>query len=55
MKMKILNIPVNIINEFLDKAFEVLDKHPINEERRRRGLLPANYLLIRGPGIEDPG
>ena len=44
----------NIVNEFLDKAFEVLDKHPVNEERRRRGLLPANYLLIRGPGIDVP-
>jgi 2,3-bisphosphoglycerate-independent phosphoglycerate mutase len=44
----------NIVNEFLDKAFEVLDKHPINEERRKKGLLPANYLLIRGPGIDVP-
>jgi 2,3-bisphosphoglycerate-independent phosphoglycerate mutase len=44
----------NIANEFLEKAFEVLDKHPINQERRRKGLLPANYLLIRGAGIEIP-
>ncbi len=44
----------NIVNEFLDKAFEVLDKHPINEARRKKGLLPANYLLIRGPGIDIP-
>jgi 2,3-bisphosphoglycerate-independent phosphoglycerate mutase len=44
----------NIVNEFLDKAFEVLDHHPINEARRKRGLLPANYLLIRGPGIDVP-
>lgn len=44
----------NIVNEFLDKAFEVLNKHPINENRRRRGLLPANYLLIRSPGIDVP-
>lgn len=44
----------NIVNEFLSQAFEVLDKHPLNEERRRRGLLPANYLLIRGAGIEIP-
>lgn len=44
----------NIVNEFLEKAFEILDKHPVNEERRKRGLLPANYLLVRGAGIEIP-
>lgn len=44
----------NIVNEFLDKAFEVLDRHPINEARRKKGLLPANYLLIRGAGIDVP-
>lgn len=45
---------VNIVNEFIEKAHEILDKHPINEERRRKGLMPANYLLVRGPGIEIP-
>ena len=45
---------VNVLQEFVEKAFEVLDKHPINEERRRKGLLPANYLLMRGAGIESP-
>jgi len=44
----------NILKEFVEKAFEVLDKHPVNEDRRRRGLLPANFLLIRGAGIEPP-
>jgi len=44
----------NILNEFLQQAFEILDKHPINEERRRKGLMPANYLLLRGFGIEIP-
>jgi len=45
---------VNILNEFLKKLYNVLDKHPINEERRRKGLLPANYLFLRGAGIETP-
>ncbi|MBW6442725.1 phosphoglycerate mutase [Patescibacteria group bacterium] len=45
---------VNILNEFLDKVFEVLDKHPINQQRRKKGLSPANFLLIRGAGIEPP-
>jgi 2,3-bisphosphoglycerate-independent phosphoglycerate mutase len=44
----------NIVNEFLEKAYEILDHHPVNEERRRKGFLPANYLLIRGGGIEAP-
>jgi 2,3-bisphosphoglycerate-independent phosphoglycerate mutase len=44
----------NVVNEFLRKAFQVLDKHPINEQRRRKGLMPANYLLVRGAGIETP-
>jgi 2,3-bisphosphoglycerate-independent phosphoglycerate mutase len=45
---------VNIVNEFIEKAFGVLDKHPVNEERRKKGLLPANYLMVRGGGIEPP-
>ena len=44
----------NIANEFIEKAYEVLDHHPVNQERRKRGLLPANYVLIRGAGIEVP-
>ncbi|MCF7910279.1 phosphoglycerate mutase [Candidatus Pacearchaeota archaeon] len=44
----------NLVNEFLEKAFEVLDKHPVNLRRKEKGLLPANYLLIRGAGIEKP-
>jgi len=44
----------NVLNEFLDKAYEVLDKHPVNEERRKKGFLPANYLLVRGAGMEAP-
>jgi len=44
----------NVVNEFVEKAHEILDKHPINEERKKKGLLPANYLLVRGAGIEVP-
>ena len=44
----------NILNEFLEKVYDVLDKHPVNEERRKKGLLPANYLLVRGAGVEPP-
>ena len=40
-----------ILKEFLRQACEVLEKHPINEKRRKEGKPPANYLLIRGAGI----
>lgn len=44
----------NILKEFVSKAFDVLNAHPVNKERKRKGLLPANYLLLRGAGIETP-
>ncbi|WP_297514712.1 2,3-bisphosphoglycerate-independent phosphoglycerate mutase [Thermococcus sp.] len=39
-----------ILEEFVRQAHEVLEKHPINERRRKEGKPPANYLLIRGAG-----
>jgi len=45
---------VNIVNEFLERVHEVLENHPVNKDRKKRGLLPANYLLVRGAGIEPP-
>jgi len=45
---------LNILKEFLEKVFEVLNKHPVNQDRRKRGLLPANYFFVRGAGIEPP-
>jgi len=45
---------VNILNEFLEKATEVLENHSVNVERRRKGLMPANYILLRGAGMEAP-
>jgi len=44
----------NIVNEFIEKAYEVLNNHSVNEERKKRGLMPANFLLVRGAGIEVP-
>ncbi|MCA6214026.1 2,3-bisphosphoglycerate-independent phosphoglycerate mutase [Thermococcus sp. 101 C5] len=39
-----------ILEEFVQKAHGVLEKHPINEKRRKEGKPVANYLLIRGAG-----
>ena len=44
----------NVLEEFLEKVYEVLKDHPLNEERKKKGLLPVNYLLVRGAGIEKP-
>lgn len=44
----------NIVNDFLRKAYEVLNNHPVNVKRKESGLLPANYLLVRGAGAEKP-
>lgn len=39
-----------IVNEFMQKAHEVLENHPLNRERAEKGLLKANALLLRGAG-----
>lgn len=44
----------NMVNEFIEQSFIKLDKHPINQERRKKGLMPANVLITRGARIEIP-
>lgn len=39
-----------ILNRVLKKVHEILKEHPINKERERSGLLPANGILTRGAG-----
>ena len=39
-----------LLNRYLKRAREILRDHPFNRDRQSRGLLPANALLIRGPG-----
>lgn len=40
----------SVVNEFTRHSYEVLRNHPLNAERERRGLRPANILLLRGAG-----
>jgi 2,3-bisphosphoglycerate-independent phosphoglycerate mutase len=40
-----------IVNEFMQKAHEVLDRHPLNSEREKKGLPKANAILLRGAGV----
>jgi len=41
-----------LLNDFVAKAQKVLVGHPVNEERKEKGMLPANYLLVRGAGLK---
>ena len=46
-----------IVNTFSEKAHQILKNHPLNLERAMSGELPANAILLRGPGkmphVED--
>jgi len=44
----------NLLNSFVDQSFKILDNHPINQLRRKKGLLPANIVLTRDAGVEKP-
>ena len=39
-----------IVNELTRYFHKNLKKHPVNSERQKRGLLPANIVLCRGAG-----
>lgn len=38
--------------EFMKKGYEVLNHHPLNEERRKKGLHPANSPWLWSPGTK---
>ncbi|MDH7477043.1 MAG: 2,3-bisphosphoglycerate-independent phosphoglycerate mutase [Candidatus Bathyarchaeota archaeon] len=40
-----------IVNELIYEFHETLKNHPLNKERAKRGLPPANIVLCRGAGI----
>ncbi|RLG73185.1 MAG: 2,3-bisphosphoglycerate-independent phosphoglycerate mutase [Methanobacteriota archaeon] len=41
----------DIINKFISESKNILEKHPVNLERERRGLPPVNIVLTRGCGV----
>ena len=41
---------VSLYLDIMKKSYEILKNHPVNEERRARGLHPANSLWIWSPG-----
>lgn len=44
----------NLVNGFIEQSYKILDNHPINQNRRKRGLMPANIILTRDAGTESP-
>lgn len=40
-----------VLNEFVEKSYQLLNNHPVNKERRSKGKLPANIILPRGGGL----
>jgi 2,3-bisphosphoglycerate-independent phosphoglycerate mutase len=45
-------LTAELINSFVRQSFEILDKHPVNAERVRKGLYSANIVFCRGVGNE---
>ena len=47
----------DVLNELIERAYEALNDHPVNRERRAAGKPPANFILARGaadcPHIES--
>ena len=44
-------LTAQLLKELMQKFHEVLKQHPVNEERVKRGLPPANIILCRGAGM----
>jgi len=43
-----------MINELIKKSFAKLNEHPINKDRIKKGLMPANIFLTRDGGTDLP-
>jgi|TARA_Y100000310_G_scaffold93932_1_gene91592 2,3-bisphosphoglycerate-independent phosphoglycerate mutase len=49
-KTKESKFTANVLQKFLEKAHEILEKNPLNAKREKQGKLRGNYFLTRGPG-----
>lgn len=47
-------ISADLVNEFTEKVFKVLNKYKLNEKRRKEGKLAANMILLRDAGSSLP-
>ncbi len=47
-------LTAELVNEFVREAMKILEDHPVNRARERRGLLKANAVLLRDAGNKLP-
>ncbi len=45
-------LAAELVNSFVRQAFEVLNNHPLNISRAKKGLYSANFVFCRGAGNE---
>lgn len=48
------HLTANIINNFVDQSYQILNNHAVNKERVKKGILPANVILTRDAGSKLP-
>ena len=44
----------NIVNEFIEQSYKILNEHPVNQKRRIKGMLPANIIITRDASSSIP-
>lgn len=44
----------DLVNNFVRQSHKILDKHPLNSSRAKKGLFSANFLLCRDAGNQPP-
>ncbi|MCP8306113.1 MAG: 2,3-bisphosphoglycerate-independent phosphoglycerate mutase [archaeon] len=47
-------LSADLVNEFTEKAIEILREHPVNVHREKEGGMPANAILLRDAGNSLP-
>ena len=53
-KTPLAALTARILQDFIEKSHEIMQYHQVNYERISKGLLPVNYILLRGAGIKLP-
>ena len=47
-------LAADLVNRFVRRSHEILDVHPLNKIRAKKGLYSANFILCRDAGNEVP-
>ena len=43
-------LTADLVNTFVRKSYVILENHPVNIARKKKGFFPANFVLCRDPG-----